>query len=468
MKSIEKYLSSGYYIATIFIITYIAWRFNESTPPYDFNLYNMIGMFVLVISMTLILTFYKNALYITPIIAAILFIVSKHDLTFETATTIGFPHIAFAIFLTGPIIHYFRFKPTFKKGSLLLGLSLIALAYVIPLLYTPFDITAIPVSFVALVYLLLYIAFTSTIEGNIDYLMKMMLGVTLLLSAQMFTVITRGMIAYNDLPFYEAFYQGVSRSWYKNFGWGNINDVAFYIALTFPSITYFIFKRPKNIVYWILLFIPIIAVVLSGSRGGVIGFGFSAAAVIFIIFRYRSELITKNGLLVITLFLVLFAVNYRIFEQVWLAFYDSWDNDLNAFSSGRLDIYREGLKIFRQYPLFGAGWLSIYWFDFGGRIFMFHSTFIHVLATMGLFGLFALMVHYKEVFTVFLKDATLEKKLIMVGYIATQIHGLIDNVQFSVPFSVWIVMVFAMIETAPKSTVFKRVKYVYHPNYINK
>jgi hypothetical protein len=82
---------------------------------------------------------------------------------------------------------------------------------------------------------------------------------------------------------------------------------------------------------------------------------------------------------------------------------------------------------------------------------------------MGLFGLFALCVHYYQIFYLVYDHFTFEKQLILIGYIATQLHGLIDNVQFSVPYSFLIPIIFAVIETSTKETSFKldKGKYVY-------
>jgi O-antigen ligase len=457
MKPFEKYLNSGYYIMTVLAITYVSWLFKESTPPFGFNVVNMIGMMVLLFLMTTLLVLYRNTLYITPIIVGILYIISRHDLTFDTTAQIGFPHVAMFVFLLGPVIHYFKFKPVLKKGALFWGLLLIAIAYIIPILYTPFEYAGIAPTFIGLVYFLFYVILVSTVEGRMDYLMKIMLGLCLLLSVQLYTVVIRGMISHADMPFYNAFYQGVGRSWYSNFGWGNINDVVFYISLTFPSIAYFIIKHPNRLVYWLMLFIPSFAVALSGSRGGLIGFSISFGAVAYVLYKHRSAVISRTGIYVVAGFLLLLIINYRIVELILLFFMSSLNGGFNTFTSFRIEIYLEGLKIFMMYPLFGGGWLSINWFEFDGRLFMFHSTIIHVLATMGLFGLGALILHYKEVLGVFIRNITLEKKLLLAGYGAVQIHGLVENVQFSVQFSVLVVLIFSIIETSKAPTIFKKV-----------
>ena len=60
------------------------------------------------------------------------------------------------------------------------------------------------------------------------------------------------------------------------------------------------------------------------------------------------------------------------------------------------------------------------------------------------------------------KDMKLEKGLFLIGYIATQIHGLVENVQFAVPYSIMIVLILATFETSVDQTSFELIKHRYH------
>jgi O-antigen ligase len=461
MNKIEKFLNSGIYIALIFLITFISWTFYQDTPPYQFNLYNMLGVLFLVFIQTLILIFYKNTLYIIPIIVSILFIINKSDMTFDTAASLGFPIIALTLFLSGFIIHIIRFKPVFKKGIFFLGFFLIFLSYIIPLIYRPFMIQAIPVSFISLLYLLLYIFLSSTLKSNLNYLFKIMMFANILLTFEVFFYLYQGYLLNPELTFYYRIFAG----WGRNLGWANINDMCFYIALTLPSYLYFIFKKPNNYLVWGLMTFPVIAVFLSKSRGGIIGFviALGLIGILFLIKGNKRHII--QGIIFVSFLVVLFWLNKEA-PIIWYEYLlDSLGDDLNDFSSNRLYIYAEGLKVFYRYPLFGGGWLSIYDFEFSGRIFMYHSTFIQALAAMGLFGLVALLIHYVQIFKFMFKNITFEKYLFLIGYLATQIHGLIDNVQYSVPYSVLIVIILALYETSERDSLFHTIHYRFHLNH---
>ncbi len=454
MKSIEKFLNSGLYVALIFAITFISWSFYQETPPHVFNIYNLSGIFILIGFMFLILVLFNNTLYITPILISFLFILNKSDMDFETTVSFGWIYIALLLIILGPVIHFIRFKPKFKKGYFTLGLLLIAISYVISLLFLPFDIKAIPVSMMGFLYLGVYLFLTSSLKGNMSYIFKIMLFANILLSLQVGLYVYRGFIAHPDLDFVDRLFMG----WGRNLGWANINDMCFYIALTFPSYIYFIYKKPyRNMYLWLIMIIPVILVLLSESRGGLIGFTVSFIGVLLfnLIKGHRVQLVQM------IVFLLIISVIFFVYQEAlfkwWDTFIKSFGEDLNDFSTGRIEIYKQGLDVFKAHPVFGGGWLSLQQLNPGSRLFMYHSTPIQALAAMGIFGLGALIFHYIQVINFFFRSITLEKSLFIIGYLASQIHGIIDNVQYAVPYSVIMVIFFAIWENSEKQTDFDMI-----------
>lgn len=471
MTIIKKYLDSIYYIFTIYAIVFISWFLGgDHFDLIDFSPFNLYGMYVLIFILALLLVTFKNTVYAIPILSGFLFIISNSSITFDTLDTFGFPHIFILIIITSFIIHIIRFKPQLKIGKLFVGLLLIGLSYVIPLLYTDISLKAIAVSGVGMVYFIFYLFLFSTTKTDLKYLFKLLLVINLLLVLQLTTKIYRGVVDHPDMNFIEVLNWGMNNNWGPNFGWANINDVAFYLVLTLPSYIYLIFKRPHNVFYWILLLLPMTALGLSGSRGGMIGF----AVVLILLFGFillhgsKSHYVSLS--VGIVLGLIAFFIGFDFFKQSWVVFLNTLERgSINQISSSRIFIYQKGIEIFKMHPIFGSGWISIdivkqdipQW-----RLFMYHSTLIQALAAMGIFGLIALLIHYFQVFSVLFNNFTLEKQLIFIGYIATQVHGLIDNVQYSVPYSFLIVFIFVMIEKADIPSVFKRDgrKFIYDKN----
>ena len=152
--------------------------------------------------------------------------------------------------------------------------------------------------------------------------------------------------------------------------------------------------------------------ILSESRGGMIGFAFS----FFGVLAFNLVKGHKIQLSQMLVFMALLAIIFFIFQGAlfkwWETFKASFGEDLNDFSTGRMDIYKQGFEVFKAHPLFGGGWLSLQQLNPGSRLFMYHSTPVQSLAAMGLFGFVALIIHYIQVATFFFKSLTLRKIII--------------------------------------------------------
>lgn len=456
MKKLESFLSSGIYIFLIFLITFISWSFYQDTPPHIINIYSMIGILVLVLINTLILVMYENTLYTVPIILSFLFIINKSGIPLDSFSQLSFFFITLAIFLIGPIIHFIRFKPKMRRKHFFLGYLLIAISFLMPIIYLPFSFHLLLVSLAGVFYLGLYVFYSNTMKGNLNYLFKIMMYVNLLLTAQVFFFYYQGFLMHPELDFFHRIYAG----WDRTFGWGNVNSICFYISLTFPSYLYYIFKRPKTYLLWFITVLPLAAILLTQSRGGMLGFVIAVIGVVafFILKGNKKHFI--HGLVFLSVSAIVFYIGRHALYLWWDFFLESIGNDLNDFSSGRLAIYQQGFQIFKQYPLFGGGWIAIK--SYYPELFMFHDTFVQVLATTGLFGLFAVGVQYFQIGTLMFKKITLEKSLFLIGFVATQIHGLVENVQFAIPYSIIIVLILSIFETAEKQTIFESIKHRYH------
>lgn len=462
MKQIERFLNSIYYIIIVYAFALLTWSIKGTNDTVTtFGLFNMIGIFVIVLCLALTLSLFKNTKYAIPLLTSLLFVVNNSVITFDTLNTFGFPYISLALVLLGPIIHIIRFKPTFRFHHLTLGLLLIAIAYLIPLLYTEISLKAIAISGVGLLYFFFYFFLSNTTKGDIDYFFKMLLVINLLLIGEFGIKVIRSLILFNHLPLVEAFNAGMSSGWGGNLGWANVNDLCYYITLTLPGYVYFIFKKPKNVIFWILLIFPASTVLLTGSRGGFIGFAIVVVGLALIIVLHGKHHQYFYAIFTVIVILLVAYLSKDVLLDMWQAFMRTLSGGtINSFSSSRIWIYSRGLDIFESSPWFGSGWMAIDILanETHTRLFMFHSTIIHVLATMGIFGLIALLVHYYQMFKLMFEHWSLEMRLICVAFIAVQIHGLVDNVQFSVPYSFLIAMLFPLLENTSITTRFIKEK----------
>ena len=214
MKRFEPILKSGYYIGFIFLVTLFAWSFYEETPPHLFNFYNTMLILGLAALHTLILISFENTLYSVPTGLSFIFIVNKSNMDFNTIGQLGFPIFFMMMFILGYVVYFIKYKPTLKPKAFFLGLFLIALGYVIPLYYTPWSLSAFMVSIMGFFYLGIYVFYSNTMKGNLDYLFKVLLLINLLLTAQVGLYLYRGFLLNPHLDFYHRLYAG----WGRNLG----------------------------------------------------------------------------------------------------------------------------------------------------------------------------------------------------------------------------------------------------------
>ncbi len=460
MKKIETFLNSTLYIIIVYAFALLTWSIKPETDSItSFGVFNMIGIITIVLCLALVLSFYKNARYAIPLLTSLIFVVNNSVMTFDTLNTFGFPYISLALILAGPVIHIIRFKPTFKFRGLTLGLLLIAVAYLVPLLYTEISLKAVAVSGVGLLYFLFYFFLSNTTKGDVGYFFKLLLIINLLLVGEFGVKMIRSLSENMDLGLVEAFKISMNTGWGGNLGWANVNDLCYYITLTLPGHVYYIFKKPKHMIFWILLLLPASVILLTQSRGGFIGFGIAAFGLGLIIMFHGKHHHYFYAIFTVILVAIVAFFSRDVLIGIWNAFMQTLDGGtIDSFSSSRIWIYSRGLEIFESSPWFGQGWMSINILaeESGGRLFMYHSTIIHVLATMGIFGLIALLIHYYQIFKLIFDGWSLEMRLLFVSFIAVQIHGLIDNIQFSVPYSLLIAMLFPLIENTNVKTHFKK------------
>jgi len=465
MKKLEDFLKSWKYIALIFLITLLAWSFYKQDPVYAFNRYNMFIVYFIILCNAIILGMFKNSLYSIPLVFSLLFIINQANITFDNAGEIGFPSISLITFILGYSVYFIRFRPTIQFKKFALGLLLIAISYVIPLIYIDFSWSSFSISMMGFIFFGLYIFYANTVKGDLKYLFTLLLAINLLLVYQVGFYIFQGFVLNPTLPFDERLTIG----WGRNLGWGNINDVCFYLSLTLPAYVYFIYRKPHELYRWLMIVLPIAAIILTKSRGGLIGLVVALIGMIILIFTRGSKVHKRNILILFAVVLISGVIAHEILINWIQRTIELLVLGADGFTSNRLFIYSHAWDIFLEYPLFGAGWISINrvfeaWLEtFGAhhRLFMYHSTLFQALAAMGLFGLTALIIHYIQVFKYFFKNISLEKYLLIIGYIATQVHGLIENVQYAVPYSILIVAILAVFETSEKSTEFKLIQGVY-------
>lgn len=443
MKKTEKFLNSDFYPLILAIIGFIAW----SLPNELLWLNNaiVIGFVVLFI---LLLALFKNTKHVIPVILSLLFTVNMQNIGVKDVEGLSIFHLIAVLMISGLIIHFIRFKHKFKFDWIALSLLLIAITYIIPMFYMPFTGLLFSISMSGFIYVLLYLFFRSTADVKTDQVLTYFLYASVQLMAIMLYSMGSGfyeLIQTNSLL--ETFEEGLRTSWGKvDYGFGNINDLIIHFTILSSGIFYKIIKRPKNYSYWFLALIGVSVVILSGSRGGFI-------SLLIVIFLYLIMLVVygeKHQIVFVSFLALSLGAFIYVYNDLAVVFYNNFIqgkiDDLDAFSSGRIKLYKDALRVFKEYPLFGAGWT--YAFEEGNvdRILIYHSTIFQTLAISGIAGMLAVFAFTISAFSTLLKKNSFNVLALGIPWAASMIHGLIDNTIHMIVFTTLTIIMFSAIQ----------------------
>jgi len=186
--------------------------------------------------------------------------------------------------------------------------------------------------------------------------------------------------------FYEGkavYNQGVYRVTSENSAADNFNGIAITINTAFPFVYYLFlhYKRLwKKIFLGIMLALFVMTLVLTGSRGGLLGF-IVLLGCIWWMSRHKTIGIIAFMVFSIIGWFSIGAERQRRYESIF-------DSNLDESSLGRVNAWHDGLILFLERPLTGVGadaFLQARVDRFGVYLDP-HNLYIHVFAELGLIG----------------------------------------------------------------------------------
>lgn len=212
-------------------------------------------------------------------------------------------------------------------------------------------------------------------------------------------------------------------------GWGGANHVGAVIALCIPANFYYMIKKKKwGFVFVIIAFLEFAILILTRSRGALL-FTSLAMPILFIYVMVKSK--NRISIGITLLILVIITVTSMLiikgaFSEVIRLLLDKGFDD-----SGRFKLWQQGWELFKEYPIFGAGWdYDIPLDEYGFSPLAFHSMLIQVLACAGIIGLIFYGYLYFARYSTFFKQRTLEKWIVFAGMFIFEAYGMIDPISF--------------------------------------
>ncbi len=202
------------------------------------------------------------------------------------------------------------------------------------------------------------------------------------------------------------------------------NIFGIFVSLIYGLSLYGVSLKKKK--YYLSLFLSVIAIVLTFSRGTILGILFST-----VVFSISFKLLTiKRSLNIILIlmtlvFIFIYIGEDIILEKMGMSFFEIVEMRMeDTTGTGRLIIWRNGLKLFEDNPLFGVGLYNFQSYNtrFFHNNFFAHNTFLEVFVENGLIGGFLFL---GSLIIFFLMKSSNDEEKILKGVIYTQLFMLL-------------------------------------------
>jgi O-antigen ligase len=452
---IEQLLGGHLYPVAMVAISLLIWSYRYTLPAENVLAFSFYSLFLLSIPFFLVSIFYKNTVYTLPIFFGAVFSLGAQDMglhTFDMAL-VGFLNVF--LIIAAMIAHVIIYKTKFKLKSLGLSLILVSISFILPEFSKPFLPVGTMLASLGVFYLIIYLYYANTIEGNqLQYLMRTFMLLGLFLTTQLVLMWYDGFLVYegNDiiLDFIRMFNLGTG----SQTGWGNMNDLTIHLVLFSASVIYYLYRYPTKIFPWLYLAFIAFWIYVSNARGSMITVSIlGLGTIIYAIFKRNKRQLLN---LIITVFIgsIVVYIFYPTIEQIWTSFIETINfDDPDSMLTGRITLWfnheNSAWVSFLKNPVVGTGWYNQLWIlgEQQNRITIYHSTIFQVLATTGLFGFFVLIYQFVCIGRLFVKNIRFKAvSAFMLTYLLSQIHGLVDNTQYMVHFSIITYIVFAVFD----------------------
>lgn len=429
---------SEIYIFILALVTFLGWFYG-----------NIPGMIILIVIASLVLLFFGDLTYITPI--GVFFIFTLKE---------GFPNneIPISLIVVASIFIFILFIFVIKSGFKLrkmksfYGLLGLALMNLIPIFWCNTVEKGYEVFyfffFANLGYLIIYLLFVNGIKNaSLKFLAITMSYLAIIL------VVECGVMVYSLRESYDSIFKMT-----YFLGWGVCNEAGIMLCVATPFIYYLIAsanKIPYLIFNFLKLIIAILGVLLTTSRGSYLTMG-----LIIFILTFLLLFVTKRRRFMLyfaTIFCILLIGLVIAFSKEAVAFINKILDEVfmaGLDDNGRKEIWDKGINLYKTnslYKWFGAGICAIIEERMSAAGYqsvplVFHSTFVQTLVMGGIFGLVMLLVHFFEKYRNLFKTEKRFFLFVFVSYLCVDLYGMIDNTYHMYYYMIPLVIVLATID----------------------
>ena len=405
-----------------------------------------VALFLFAFSAFIIFTCYKD---VTPIIPLLLMVV----MTFKDYSIMDEPwgYLALSPAMIGFLAHFVLYPPKgYRLGKLTFPLIFVIMAMFLSGIASPNNQLSSYLAYaIALgpTILIVYLFFSMYVEPPKWFSLKrylcyvfMIIGLNMMLHV-MFSHVNEQL--FDKYIFYEL-------------GWANINTPATFMSFAVPAIFYLMTKSKNFAPYFLALVFLIACLYLTNSRAalGLIGFSFP-----FLSFFAYKKIDKQQRKFFLTY--ILFAVAVLFLLLIYLIDFYKLDYLVNyvkenVLDKDRISLYKEAIELLKKFPIFGAGlgyaspdpnYAELTYL----RSYNFHSTFFHVIATMGVCGLLAYIVYFVQRIRILTTNSSTFNLFTFFVFIMFESHSMIDTGEFNaIPLMCALTVMIAVVENVSR------------------
>ena len=392
IQKISNFLYTDYYFLALISLIFICWVTNAF----------LVGLAIIVLLACAILIIQRDVTPIIPILLMAVAVISQP----KVPDNLG---VIIVCYLTPVLLsigfHFYWYRVAeFKFGKMSFSMILVFIACLLggvgsrlPKDGSKTIIAAFLIGMVPLIFYLLIINLSKMPEEKniLEYIAKALVFFGVLVTIQMGAFYIKN---------WDAMFATHS-TMIPHLGWGISNTIANLILIVIPF-GFYLFCSTNNwkqYVYVVLSTIILGCICATTSRGGTI-FAFLEFGICIIITLIRSDkkkriqfLYVGIGFAVLMILAIIFGLNKL--KTAWnLIFHDGMAD------SGRLELYREAIGCFFEFPVFGTGLTYRGTFDMydDTGMYMFHNVILQIAGSMGFVGIVCFVYYYFRLFqTVF-------------------------------------------------------------------
>lgn len=203
-------------------------------------------------------------------------------------------------------------------------------------------------------------------------------------------------------------------------GWGHYNNVASVFIFCLPAPFYFACTKKNGWVYSLIGTIFLMFIILNQSRNGILMGNITyLMCVTIVLINTKGKEKIKNIILLIMISIVVISTLLLLddlLNKVFASIYKVGTSD-----SGRIHIYKDGLKQFLENPIFGNGFYESnaprWGIPYKSTDFLpprYHNTYVQILASCGVVGIAAYIFHRIQTIKLLLKQKNIGNLIIGV------------------------------------------------------